>query len=86
MDSQVLTVFKTKSGKSRSIPLNEDVLSVLSNLKSWLTSQWVFPSENLASPIDPHNFYKRVFSPACKKTGLNDVTFHTPLPSQATLL
>ncbi len=76
-DHQVVTVYKTKSGKPRSIPLNDAAMNAIRGLNSWMTSVWLFPSDNPATPIDPDNFYHRVFLPACKEAKLDDVGFHT---------
>ena len=76
-EQRVVTVYRTKSGKPRSIPLNDAAMTALRGLNSWMTSVWVFPSDNLATPIDPDNFYNRIFLPACKEAGLEDVGFHT---------
>jgi integrase len=40
-------------------------------------SVWVFPSENPETHIDPRNFYRRVYLPKVKETGLEGVTWHT---------
>jgi integrase len=40
-------------------------------------SPWVFPSENPATHVDPRNFYRRVYLPAVKRTGLDGVSWHT---------
>lgn len=40
-------------------------------------SHWVFPSENPDTPVDPRNFYRRVYLPKVKETGLDGVTWHT---------
>lgn len=40
-------------------------------------SVWVFPSENPETHADPRNFYRRVYLPKVKETGLDGVTWHT---------
>jgi len=40
-------------------------------------SNWVFPSENPETHVDPRNFYRRVYLPKVKETGLDGVTWHT---------
>jgi len=40
-------------------------------------SQWVFPSENPDTPVDLRNFYRHVYLPKVKETGLDGVTWHT---------
>ena len=39
-------------------------------------SPWVFPSENPDTHVDPRNFYRRVYLPKVKETGLEGVTRH----------
>jgi len=67
----------TKAMKARSVPLNAAALAALRSLNSWMTSPWVFPSDNPAAATDPDNFYNRIYQPACIKAKLDDVTFHT---------
>lgn len=40
-------------------------------------SQWVFPSENPDTHVDPRDFYRRVHLPKVKQAGLDGVTRHT---------
>jgi len=42
-----------------------------------IRSLWVFPSENPETHVDPRNFYRRVYLPKVKETGLDGVTWHT---------
>lgn len=39
-------------------------------------SQWVFPSENPETPVDPRNFYRRVYLFQVKETGLGGNVAH----------
>ncbi len=77
LENRVITIPRSKSGETRHIPINDEALTILRGLSSWMTSAWVFPSENPATPIDPRNFYRRVFIPAVKKAGLEGICWHT---------
>ncbi|MBI3805404.1 MAG: site-specific integrase [Nitrospirae bacterium] len=80
IDTERRTLFipRSKSGESRSVPLNDQALGVLRSLTSWMTSPWVFPSEVSSSPMDARNFYGRIYLPALKAAKLNgEVNWHT---------
>jgi integrase len=40
-------------------------------------SEWVFPSQNPTTHVDPRNFYRRVYLPKVQALGLQGVTWHT---------
>jgi integrase len=40
-------------------------------------SEWVFPSKNPTTHVDPRNFYRRVYLPRVVALGLHGVTWHT---------
>ncbi len=77
-DNKVLTVPRSKSGESRHVQLNAEVLGILKGLTSWMTSAWVFPS-----PLDPKKprsgqaFYLKFYVPAVEEAKLEDVVWHT---------
>jgi integrase len=73
----VLTVPRSKSGKARHVPMNDDVRAILRALPSRLTSAWVFPSSTGETPLDAQNFYNRVFVPALKRAGITGFTWHS---------
>ncbi len=77
MDRRLLTLKETKSGHVQYLHLSPEAIKIFQRLPSWQHSRWVFPSKNPRSPLDPSNFYHRVFIPAVKKSGLEDVTWHT---------
>lgn len=77
IDRRVITIPRSKSGEIRHVHLNEEALSILRSLSSWMASPWVFPSENPASPLDPRNVYARIFMPAVRQAGIKDVNWHT---------
>lgn len=80
VDTERRTLFipRSKSGESRTIPLNDRTLEILRSLTSWMTSPWVFPAEAPASPMDARNFYGRVFLPVLEAVNLKgEVNWHT---------
>jgi integrase len=77
LENRVLTIPLSKSGKTRHVTLSEEAIAILRSLPSWMTSSWVFPSENPATPIDAQNFYNRVFRPALKSAKIEDADWYT---------
>jgi integrase len=73
----VLTIPRSKSGKTRHVPMNETVRDTLRALPSRLKSEWVFPSITGETPLDAQNFYNRVFIPAVKRAGITGFTWHS---------
>lgn len=49
---------------------------ILQGLTIGNRSIWVFPSETQETPLDPRNFYDRVWIPAVKQAGIEWVTWH----------
>ncbi|MBI3605308.1 MAG: site-specific integrase [Nitrospirae bacterium] len=72
----LISLFKTKNGKPRHIPISEECRWILEKQKEQ-NSEWVFPS-----PSDPtkqtthHNFMARTFRPALKNAGITNFRFH----------
>jgi len=77
LDRGLLTIPHTKAGGTRYVHLNAEGVTILKNMTSWMVSQWVFPSKNSGSHVDPRHFYARVFLPTMKRVGLETVTWHT---------
>jgi site-specific recombinase XerD len=73
----LLTIPHTKAGGTRYVHLNAEAVEILRGMNSWTTSQWVFPSENPGSHLDPRHFYARIFLPAVKRLGFEGVSWHT---------
>jgi len=87
----LITLPATKAGDVQYVPLSEDAKAILHDLDAKAAvveaeaiahekkrrSEWVFPSENPATHLDPRNFYRRVYLPAVEAAGLEDVTWHT---------
>ena len=77
LERALLTIPYTKAGGTRYVHLNAEAVEILRGMISWMTSQWVFPSENPGSHLDPRHFYSRIFLPTMKRLGLEGVTWHT---------
>ncbi len=77
LERGILTIPHTKAGGARYVHLNGEAVAILRKITSWMTSRWVFPSENAGTHIDPRHFYARVFLPTVKRLGLEGVTWHT---------
>lgn len=73
-----LRIHDTKAGKERVVRLNGRAIEVLARQKQrYPGSEWVFPAPTKPScPRDGHNFYVRVYKPACKAAGIKDLTWH----------
>lgn len=76
LERGILTLPTTKAGGVQYAHLNEEATAVLRSLDSWQRSKWVFPSKNLATPVDAGNFYHYVWIPAVRATGMEWVTWH----------
>lgn len=77
LERGLLTIPHTKAGGTRYVHLNAEGGTILRNMTSWMVSQWVFPSQNSGSHVDPRHFYARVFLPTVKRAGLETLTWHT---------
>ena len=92
LERGLITLPATKAGDVQYVPLSEDAKAILhdrdakaavaeaeaiANEKKRKRSEWVFPSKNPDTHIDPANFYRRVYLPAVKAAGLEGVAWHT---------
>jgi integrase len=76
LERGLLTLSATKAGGVQYVHLNDEAKAILRGLDSWQRSKWVFPSENPATPLDPRNFYARVWMPAVRAAGIEWATWH----------
>jgi integrase len=63
----------TKSGKRRSIPINETLYKTLKSIDRRLDVQYVFFNPKTGKR---YNDIKKAFNRACEKAGISDYTFH----------
>jgi integrase len=87
LDLGIITLPHTKSGNLQYVPLSEEAKGILRGLQAVNEAQaianlqprsiWVFPSENIETHLEVHNFYGRIYLPAVKAAGLEGVTWHT---------
>lgn len=76
LEQGIITLPMTKAGGVQYVHLNGEAKAILRGLDSWQRSVWVFPSENPKTHGDPRNFYRRVWLPAMKGTGIEWGTWH----------
>ncbi len=77
------TIYKSKNGDVRSVPIRGLALELLRNLSSQsLSIGFVFPSKNKAKPIE----FRRAFRTAIKRSGLSGFRGHDCRHSYATEL
>src|SRR5581483_1767955 len=80
-DAGVIRARDTKSGEDYSVPMNDDLRTLLAGLPSRRLTMagktaYVFPSETLETPLDAKNFYHRVFRRALERAGIADFKWH----------
>ena len=78
LEAGILTIPRSKSGKTRHVPLSAEAAAMLRSLDSFLSSPWVFPSR--VDPLTPRHacsFVADVFMPALRKLGIRDARWHT---------
>jgi integrase len=66
----------TKAGDIQYVPVTQEAKDILRGFDSWQRSVWVFPSLNSSTHVDARNFYRRIFLPAVRRIGLENVTWH----------
>jgi integrase len=86
LDLGILTLPATKAGEVQYVHLNQEAKDILETMKALAEadaiddpttrSPWIFPSEKRSTPIDPRNFYVRVYVPAVDAAGLTGVNWH----------
>ena len=76
--NKVLTIPRSKHGDTRHVPLSYEAIELLKAIRTEtrVMSPWCFPSENHLTRLDPQNFYNRVYVPALKKAGIEEITWH----------
>ncbi len=77
LERGVLTLPNTKAGGVQYVRLNEEAKRLIQGFIPGNRSVWVFPSENPDTHADPRNFYRRVYLPKIKESGLEGVSWHS---------
>jgi site-specific recombinase XerD len=87
LEGGLITLPQTKAGTVQYVHLNDEANSIVRRWQAVAEaeaiadpkkrSEWIFPSENPATAIDPRNFYVRVYLPAVEAAKLTGVTWHT---------
>ncbi len=72
----ILTIPRSKHGETRRVPMNDTVREILRSRPSRLKSAYVFPSATGETPIDTHNYMRRVFMPALEAAGIEGFRWH----------
>ena len=70
LERGIITLPQTKSGGCQYAYLNQEAIDILNGFTSWKDSQWIFPSKTQGTPLNPKNFYHRVYVPALQSAGL----------------
>jgi len=74
LEKREIKVDNTKSGKSRIVPINEELYVELLELKRKSgNSIWLFQNPKTENPLKD---VKRSFKEACRKAGIQDLRFH----------
>ncbi len=76
LERGIITLPQTKSGGCQYTYMNQEAIDILKGFTSWKDSKWVFPSQIKGSPMDPKNFYHRVYVPALQEAGLQKKKDH----------
>ena len=72
----VITIPRSKNGQVRHVPINAIVREALQAQRARGAGEWVFASAVGTTPIDSHNFVRRVFVPALVEAGIENFHWH----------
>ncbi|MCK4817097.1 site-specific integrase, partial [bacterium] len=70
---RLIHVVKTKSGKNRTIPINDVLFNALSGLRKRKTSDYVFPNPETEEPF---RSIRHSFENACRRANIKGLRFH----------
>jgi site-specific recombinase XerD len=74
--TNVLTIPRTKAGRTRHVPMNAAVRAILEALESRGRSPYVLPSAQGSTPRHAHDFVRRVFASALKRAQIDAFRWH----------
>ena len=79
LDANTISLPETKTvarrHEGRTIPMSQRLRRIVeAQLKSG--SAWLFPNKTGSGPVDADNFTNRVFRPACRRAGIEDLRWH----------
>jgi site-specific recombinase XerD len=74
--TNVLTIPRTKAGRTRHVPMNAEVRAILGTLESRGRSPYVLPSATGDRPLHSQNFVNRIFTPALQRARIDDFRWH----------
>jgi integrase len=74
--TNVLTIPRTKTGRTRHVPMNAEVRAILGTQESRGRSPYVLPSAAGDTPLDSQSLIRRIFTPALKRAGIADFRWH----------
>lgn len=75
LEDRWVKVREGKAGSSRSLPLSDRVLAILTRRRTNQKSSWVFPN-SIGGHLDPANFARRIFKPALKQADIQEFRWH----------
>lgn len=75
--AKVLTIPRSKSGRTRHVELNETVLAVLRRLPRHLRSPYVFTGPGGRKRLNARNFFTRWYKPALEAARIQGANWHT---------
>ena len=77
-EARIITIPRSKSGRTRHVALSDGAISILQRNPSWMASPYLFPSpRKQGQPRDGRSFTVRVFIPALRHVSIEGVTWHT---------
>ena len=74
--TNILTIPRTKAGRTRHVPMNAEVRAILEARESRLRSPYVLARATGDRPLHSQNFVNRVFVPALNRAGIEDFRWH----------
>ena len=74
--TNVLTIPRTKAGRTRHVPMNAEVRAILETRESRLRSSYVLARTTGDRPLHSQNFVNRIFTPALQRARIDDFRWH----------